>query len=318
MHWRSYLIRWNRQRPASQRDWSEVKSLIDDAEKNSPESVDIATLRAALYEAQDKPAEARNELEKAQSRFPKSVTIWCALANLMGTQNQISEAERVLTQAREQLGDHVDLRLQRARISQIKGGPQVANDLNDLSQNIEKFSKDDRHKLMVGLAAGFLRLQDVQGASRLFSRLAEQEPNNLETRLALLELQLKTGNSDEIEKTIKQIQEIEGNDGLLGRFCQVPYLIWQAKRAMDKDAEEALRLRTKARVLLNDLAARRADWSVIPLALAELQELELTQPGMKEDKIQAVEESLLRYYRRAIDLGQRSPAVVKRHCEAFI
>ena len=72
------LIAWNRQRPASQRDWSEVKSLIDDAEKTSPESVDAAILRAALYEAQDKPAEARSELEKAQSRFPKSVAIWCA------------------------------------------------------------------------------------------------------------------------------------------------------------------------------------------------------------------------------------------------
>ena len=91
------LIARNRQRPASQRDWSEVKSLIDDAEKSSPESVEPLILRAALYEAQDKPAEARDELEKARSRFPKSVAIWCAQANLMGTQKQFNEAQNCWT-----------------------------------------------------------------------------------------------------------------------------------------------------------------------------------------------------------------------------
>ena len=130
--------------------------------------------------------------------------------------------------------------------------------------------------------------------------------------------QFQTGNSDEIDKNIKQIQQIEGNDGLLGRFCQVHYLIWQAERAVDKDPQEAMRLRTKARVLLNELASRRADWSAIPLALAELEEQELRQGGMTEDEIQAKEESILRYYRRAIDLGQRSPAIVTRNSEAFV
>ena len=98
----------------------------------------------------------------------------------------------------------------------VKGGPQVVNDLNDLSQNIEPFSKEDRRKLLNGLATEFLRLQDLQGASRLWSRLAEQEPNDLELRLTLLDLAFQTGNSDEIDKNIKQIEQIEGNDGLTG------------------------------------------------------------------------------------------------------
>ena len=122
--------------------------------------------------------------------------------------------------------------------------------MNNLSQNIEPFSKEDRHKLLNGLATEFRRLQDLQGASRLWSQLAEQEPNDLELRLNLLELAFQTANSDEIDKNIKQIEQIEGNDGLLGRYCQVRYLIWQAERAMVKEPQEALRLRTKARVLL--------------------------------------------------------------------
>ena len=46
--------------------------------------------------------------------------------------------------------------------------------------------------------------------------LAEQEPNDLELRLNLLDLAFQTGNSDEIDKNIKQIEQIEGNDGFAG------------------------------------------------------------------------------------------------------
>ena len=47
------LIARNRQRPAPQRDWNEVKSLIDAAEKSSPESVEVPVVRADFYMAQD-------------------------------------------------------------------------------------------------------------------------------------------------------------------------------------------------------------------------------------------------------------------------
>jgi len=43
----------------------------------------------------------------------------------------------------------------------------------------------------------------------------------------------------------------------------------------------------KARAMLDELATRRGDWSVIPLASAELAEQELAQGDLKEDQIQA-------------------------------
>ena len=45
------------------------------------------------------------------------------------------------------------------------------------------------------------------------------------------DLAFQTANGDEIDKNIKQIGRIEGSTGLLGRFCQVRYLIWQAQQA---------------------------------------------------------------------------------------
>jgi tetratricopeptide (TPR) repeat protein len=315
------LIAWNLRRPAAQRDWNETETLIDYAAKTFPDDVEPVIVRAEMAVAREQGKQARDQLQKARIRFPKSVVIRCALANFMATQKQFDEARTLLEETQKELGDSVELRLQRARLFAVKGGPQVVAGLNDLSQNIEPFSKAERRKLLTGLALEFVRLQDPQGASRLWSRLAEQEPNDLDLRLNLLDLAFQTGKSEEIDQTIKQIERIEGNDGSLGPICQVQYLIWQAERAVEKEPQEARRLRNRARILLNDLVARRADWSAIPVALAHLEEQELRQErqeksqgregGLSDREIQAKEESIVRSYRRAIDLGQRSSAIVR-------
>jgi cellulose synthase operon protein C len=310
------LIIRNRQRRASQADWNEVKGLIDAVEKLLPRSVEPLVIRAEFYSAQSKFTEAWDELTRAKRRFAKSVAVWNAQARLLSIQKRFDEAQGLLDQAKNVLGDQVDLRLQRAKLSAMRGGPQVVKDLNDLAQNLEPFSKEDRRKLLNGLATELRQQQDLQGAIHLWSRLAEQEPNDLELRLTLLDLALQTANGAEIEKNIKQIGTIEGSTGVLGRFCQVRYLIWQAQQAVRKDPQEALRRRTEARVLLNELASRRPDWSVIPLALAHLEQEELQQEllyqaKLTDDEIQAKEESIIHSYRRAIELGERGSAVVR-------
>jgi len=272
------LIARNRRRPEP-RDWSEVKRLIDDAAEAAPASVDPVILRAQLLLAQDKAAEAQNVLEKARSDFPKS-------------------------------SDQVELRLARARLWAIKGGPQVVTVLNDLAQNIKSFSPEERHKLLEGLAVELLRQQDLQGAIRLLSQLAEENPNDLKLRLTLLDLAFQTDSRTEIEKNIKEIERIEGSEGLQGLFSRVHFLIWQAEQGSDKKKQKELR--TSARKLLDDLISRRGDWSVIPLAQAQLEEQELKQGGLKEDERQIKEASIVRFYLQAIKLGQRDSAVVGR------
>ena len=185
--------------------------------------------------------------------------------------------------------------------------------LNDLTKNIESFSKDDRRRLLRGLAGELLRQQDVAGASRLWTQLVDLDPTNLELRLMLLDLAFQTANEPEIERDIKQIGEIEGRDGVLSRYCQVRYLIWQAQCATDKSKQ--LTRRTEARVLLNELMGRRGDWSVIPLALAELEEQEIVQGGLTEDERRVKEGNVASYYLQAVRLGQRRPALVRRTVE---
>ena len=47
------------------------------------------------------------------------------------------------------------------------------------------------------------------------------------------------------------------------------------------------------------------------MALAELELQELRHGGLTEGEIDAKEESIIRSFRRAIDLGQRSPLIVR-------
>ena len=303
------LIAQNQRRPESQRDWNEIEKLIDQATESASESLEPLILRAELFFAQGKQTAAHEKLQEARRRFPSSVDVRIAEANLAGYQGKIDDALKLLDQAQQQFGDQVDLRIERARLWTFKKGPQFLKVLIDLSQGAEKFSKPDRKKLLNYLAGELERQQDLEGAAVLWTRLAEEDKTNLVLRRNLLDLALKNGNKDEIEKNIKQIEEIEGNDGLLGRYCQIRYLIWQAKRATDKDTRELIH--SKAGTLLDDLKARRGDWSVIPLASAELAEQELAQSDLTEDQIRAIEERIIGFLLQAINLGQRQPAVVR-------
>ena len=50
---------------------------------------------------------------------------------------------------------------------------------------------------------------------------------------------------------------------------------------------------------------------LIPLASAQLEQQELSQGNLTDEEIQAKEETIIHSYRRAIDLGQRSSAIVR-------
>ena len=330
------LIEYNQRLPDPRRDWSEVNELINQVDETVK-----PVLRARMQFAKGDQAAALGILEKArtaalenlqkmrkqflenqegprtqaqvaseQQIVREQIAIWITQAELMGLQNRVDDALALLEQARQQLGDRVDLRLEHAKLWAFKKGPLFQKVLMELSQDIESFSEADRKRLLNGLAIEFVRQQDLESASRLWKRLAEDDPTNIELRLNLVDLALQIADKDEIERIIKQIEEIEGKEGLQGRYCRVRYLIWQAQRETDKDKRQPIELR--AHRLLDDLRSRRSDWSLIPLAAAQLAEEELAQGNLNEAEIKAKEDRIIGFYRQAINLGQRRLAIVRR------
>lgn len=301
------LIDRNRRLPEAQQEWEEAEQLINAAAAAAPGAAEPALLHVQLLQARGKDAEAVEELEAVRKRFPKDARAWLVRADQLTRQGKFDEAQGVLRGAGDQLGDRVDLRLARARLAEARGGPQVVAALNDLTRDIERFSREDRRGLLRALAEALARQRDLEGATRSMSRLVEEEPESLLPRIRLFELAMQSGDA---KRADGQIQGIEELDEQFGRFCRAEYLVWQARGATD--AAKA-RGRAEARGILTELKTRRPDWSRVPLALARLDEEEYADAGQDEALKQAKLESAIASYRRAIELGLRDPVVV-RHC----
>lgn len=298
------LIEQARRLPPERRKWEEPERLITQAAADSPGAVEPALLHARLLAEQGQQARALDELETARSRFPTNPRPWIDQSDMLVRLSRFDDAQRVLDGARERLGDRADLRLARERLVIARGGPKVVPALTELAVGIDSFSREDRRRLLTTLAANLARQQDLSGAVRIYSRLVELEPESLQPKLQLLELALR---SKDYRLAETQIDAIGKLDSEFGQYCRATYLIWQAPEAADP-----AKLRRDARKLLDDLKTRRPDWPKVQLALATLSEQEMNTPTLDESQKRESLLAAIAAYRRAIDLGVRDPAIVRR------
>jgi cellulose synthase operon protein C len=297
------LIEQNRRLPEAQRQWTEAEKLIDNAEAAAPKSAEAALLRVELLRTRGEEAKAIVALEAVRDRFPGDVRPWREQARLLIRQKKLDEARGLLDRAGERFGDGVDLRLVRLQLAAAQGGPQAAKALEELTGGLERFSREDRRRLLTAMAAELGRRQDLAGATRAWSRLAEEEPESLGPRLQLFDLALLAKDAKQAEVRLGEIAKL---DEQFGRYYRSQYLAWQARTATDAK-EKKEKARAEARGLLNELKLSRPDWSQVPLALARLDREELAEVG--PDKAPEKLESAITAYRRARELGLRDPAV---------
>ena len=343
------LIGRNRQRPPAQRDWREVESLLDEMVKVSPKAVEPVVLRAMLNAEQDQPAKALEALEAARLRFPEAVEPWSAEAEVLVRQKKFDEALGRLDLAQKQLdGDRIELRLNRATIWAGRGAPKevVVKVLKGLAEDVDRFPKQKRKILLSYLAGELAARQELRAAEGLWARLAEDDPKDVEPHVQLFDLALKAAEKATDEKKEKadiaalddviakakgtieaQIKAMEAIDPILGRFYEARYLTWRAapskgemqgKKPRAEGAEppsqeqvEKKKLRAEAREILAELKKRREEWEQIPLTEAILDQQSLSQEDLDEAERREKQESLLNHCLAAIELGSRSPDLVR-------
>ena len=195
------LLLRNEGQPPSKRDWIDFNRVIADASKNGADPSDLTVLKAQSLLLQDKAKEADAILTKAFSEQPKSMGIRLLKSRLMESLGQVDDALKLIEESRQQLGDHVDLRLERARLLGIQKGPQLETELNKLEQKMEQYSKEDRLNLLDGLAKEHIRQKDYKGTGRLWSEMAQLAPRNLDLRFKLADLALQTGEQERDRET---------------------------------------------------------------------------------------------------------------------
>ncbi|HEV3162523.1 MAG TPA: tetratricopeptide repeat protein [Isosphaeraceae bacterium] len=279
--------------------WQEVDRILSDLERSAPDSAEVAVLRAEILAAKGELASARALLEKAIARRPDQVDLWVALSGLASREAKPEAALAVLDDAQRRVGDILKLRLARADYWAQQGGALAPKALAQLDQGVEAFSAEDRSRLGHELARAYAQIGDDRQAVRLWTRLAQQQPDDLNVRLILFDHALRAGDESAAERFLEQIRRIEGEEGALWRYGQARLLI----RHVDKEPGNLAPL-AEARALLSRAATLRPAWSRVPLAEAEIDELEGNPGG-----------AINSYLRAIVSLGERNPLAIRRTVE---
>lgn len=289
------LIARNARLPRDQQRWEDVDRALDGASRSDPAPVEVPILRAQVLVVRGQPDRARALLEQARDAQPKQVGPRIALATLASLSEKPEgprTALALLDEAGRQLGDLPDLRLARADYWAQHPGDEARRALADLARNLDAFAADDQARLEDGLARASLRIGDLKEAARLWGRLADRQPDNLDVRLLLFDTALRARDDAATKRVLRDLRRIEGEDGALWRFGEAAQMVALAQRG-DKS------MLPEARVRAAEAASRRPNWARIAALEGEIASLD-------GDQDRAIER-----YRRAIELGDRSPDVVR-------
>jgi cellulose synthase operon protein C len=283
---------------SAEKDWQKVAKALNEAQEVLPDSAEVVLLRVESLAAQNKWDAAAVLLADARQRNPERVEYRTALAGLALRQGQSAEAQRLLDETEKETGDGLLLRLARARFLGTLPRQQAAPGLTKLASGIDRFSPQERSRLLSSLADVWLRLGDFRAAEAIWTALAKEprHANDLNLRLLLFDLCLRNDDAPGMNRIMEEIQRIEGADGPLARYSQAARLLWRAGRGQKVDLEEA-------RQHLDFVAAARPTWPAVQLARAEI------------DLLRGNDDQAIADYRRAMELGQRSPRVIRKLVE---
>src|SRR5262249_18301732 len=146
------------------------------------------------------------------------------------------------------------------------------------------------------LADAHYRLGNVAEAEALWNRLLQrpESKNDLRLRLLLFEAALQTGKEAVIQQLVDDLRRIAGPSGAYWRYCQAVQLIGRARQGQNKEGLQ------EAQSLLEGVVRQRAAWPPAWIARADLDDL-------LGNSDQAIDNC-----RKAIELGERNPRVVRR------
>ncbi|OJW20998.1 MAG: hypothetical protein BGO49_30065 [Planctomycetales bacterium 71-10] len=321
------LIERNRRLETARRDWKEVEDLIVQVSRDDPASSTATILTAQMKAAQGLRDEAVALLDAARAKNPRdpaAVKLWINSADFRAGRRDFAGALKILDEAKAAFGDSEPLHMARLKYVLARGGPDLAADLVAESKGVEPLPVDQRVAVLDAIGTALASRGSRAEAAAIWARTSELAPNDLRPRLQALGMALDPKAdlpADEVarigaqaEKLIADIRRVEGNDGYMGRFAEVELLTWRIPRTADP--VEKARLRAAARSSLEELRSRRPDWSILPLAGARLEELDLD--GAKDDDRRRRIGVMADLYVQAVEMGQRSLPVVHRATELLI
>jgi len=177
----------------TRKEFAEAASLLDELEGKHPSEVRLMLLRADLYVAQDRNAEAKALYEKAVAQFPQALGPVRGLALFLNRQDQRPECELAIKEAFVRAQD-----------------PQVRRELGLL------------------LAEFYYRWQEQEKLCRWLTDLTAQFPGDIQSKRLLLICKQVVQDEAWFQKIIDEIKVLEGEKGSQWRYEQAR--LWLAHK----------------------------------------------------------------------------------------
>lgn len=249
--------------PPDQRVWERTQAALDRAASEEPASLEVLVLRSRMLDAMDDSQAARTLLEKAVADHPKEPILRLALADFEARRSPAA-AGAILQQAEKDLGDLLVLRLARAGLLLREEGIEVPARLRALGLETARFTGEEKGILLRHLATTASRLGRTTEAEGFWRRLAEEQPKDLGSRLALFDLALERRDFAEARRLHQELRGLDAETGRVGNYATAALLVAQADARPEALAE--------ADRLLKKVRARHNDWPRLPLLQARIEE----------------------------------------------
>ena len=177
----------SRQDPGKQ-DWNRLHQMVDAIEKASPDDSRLPIMRAEVFAAEEKFAEAEQTLLEARKKDPNEFGFWSAMVQLAQQQGDPEKAAQRLEELQQQFGDTIDVRLARASYLGNSEAADANSRLAELVADIDKFPPNEQVRLYWQLATVALGHGENQLGLQYGQQAAKLVPNNLRLRLFLLDV----------------------------------------------------------------------------------------------------------------------------------
>jgi len=299
------LVTMEQQKPEERRNWAEVNDLLNRCPPAEKQTRDYILTSFLILWAQGKTEELGRAAEIACREHPEEVAYWLSRIAYLEKRyakdvvKQRAAVTQCLGEAEKSAGERIELRLVRARLLTEQPADVALAGLEQLRRDVGKLKPDDQVAMLTLLADSFRRFGRTTEARQALSAAAGLAPLNLPVLVRQIELADSAKDVNEVQRLLKELRAREGEEGVAWRLVT---LNQQIARAEGGDLGGV----SEARRLLQELAERRPNWHRLYTAQGRLLELE-RRPDLALEK-----------YVRAIELGERSPAVLKKAIQQLV
>jgi tetratricopeptide (TPR) repeat protein len=302
------LINQQLQKPAAERDWTQIDAIAGMMYKDTARSeLDNMLLKSEILMMKDEFEEAQKLLLEAQKQHSKEPRVWMTLVKLMGRNEKTrGRLAQLVTRAEKEIGETAPLRAERIRIAARQEGEQAVAQIKQLEQGLEKYTEPERISLMLTLGNAYLQARDFNSAKRCWRFAASKDPKNGNIRQFLFDLAVDTKDEGTMREVVKELQDSHnfGSQSSLYKYCAATEMLWKLNlRKQDKKGRltaDDQKVLAEARKLIDEGIAVRGEWGVLWRVRAEIDQLEGNFEGAIEN------------YQRSLDYSRAGQVATAR------